>query len=91
LTVPLTSRQRQTLVWALVGALLVWALAALGPVLTPFVAAGILAYVLQPGVTWLSRHRVPRWLGATAVLLITLLTVVSIAPVFVPIVQTAVG
>ena len=65
---PLNARQRQTLVWAMVGALLLWALAALGPVLTPFVAGGILAYVLQPGVAWFARHRVPRALGTTLVL-----------------------
>ncbi len=88
---PLNARQRQTLVWAMVGALLLWALAALGPVLTPFVAGGILAYVLQPGVAWFARHRVPRALGTTLVLLVTLLALIAIALVLVPIVQTEVG
>jgi len=72
--VSLNARQRQTLVWAVVGVLLLWLLAALGPVLTPFVAGGVLAYALQPGVAWLARHRVPRALGAALVLLVSLCT-----------------
>ena len=87
----LNARQRQTLVWAVVGVLLLWLLAALGPVLTPFVAGGVLAYALQPGVAWLARHRVPRALGAALVLLVSLLAVVAIVLVLVPIVQTEFG
>lgn len=85
---PLTPRQRQTLVWAAVGVLLLWALAALGPVLTPFVAAAILAYVLQPGVAWLHARRVPRFVATALALLVSLAVLVALLLVLVPIVQT---
>ncbi|MGM3276703.1 AI-2E family transporter [Ralstonia sp. 24A2] len=45
---------------------LVWALR---PVLTPFLLGALIAYMLQPGVEWLARHRVPRWLAALAMIL----------------------
>ena len=89
--VSLTSHQRQTLIWAAVGALLLWALAALGPVLTPFVAGGILAYVLQPGVAWLAQRRVPRAIATSLVLLLSMVALTAIALVLVPIVQTEIG
>jgi predicted PurR-regulated permease PerM len=88
---PLSSRQRQTLAWTAVGALLIGLLAVLGPVLTPFVAAGILAYVLQPGVAWLAARRMPRMLAATTVLLLAVLALVAIVLVLVPIVQVEVA
>ncbi len=88
---PLNPQQRQTLVWAAVGLLLLWVLSTLGQVLTPFVAGGILAYVLQPGVALLARHRVPRPVGVTLVMLLTLLVLVAITLVLVPIVQTEFG
>lgn len=84
----LTPPQRQTLLWAAVGALLVWAIAALGPVLTPFVAAGILAYVLEPGVRWLAAHRVPRVLAVLLVMVLAILAVVGVLLILLPIVQT---
>ncbi len=42
---------------------------ALRPVLTPFLQGALIAYMLQPGVEWLARHRVPRWLAALAMIL----------------------
>ncbi len=44
----------------------------LSPILTPFVAAGILAYICNPLVRWLSARKVPRAL-AVAVVMIGLL------------------
>ena len=87
----LTPAQRQTLLWGGVAVLLVWALAALGPVLTPFVAATILAYALEPAVGWLSRHRVPRVLSVVMVMALALLAIVAIVLVLVPILQHEVG
>ena len=84
---PLSARQRQTLTWAAVAALLVWALIALGPVLTPFVAAAMLSYVLEPGVEWLVARRVPRALAVCAVMLLALLGILAIVLVLVPIIQ----
>lgn len=62
----LTSYQRQALVWGAVAAGLGILLWILRPVLTPFLLGALIAYMLQPGVEWLVRYRVPR---AAAVLL----------------------
>ncbi|MGF6506176.1 AI-2E family transporter [Paraburkholderia sp. 32] len=66
----LTSYQRQTLVWCAIAAGLGILLWILRPVLTPFLLGALIAYMLQPGVEWLVRQRVPRTL---AVLLMMLL------------------
>lgn len=87
----LTPAQRQALLWAAVAALLVWALTALGPVLTPFVAAAVLSYALEPGVRWLAAHRVPRVLAVLAVMLITLIVVIAILLILLPIVQNEIA
>ena len=65
----ITDEQRQTLTWLTVGLLFLVLLALLGPVLTPFVAAAIIGYVLNPGVDWLTRRRMPRALAVIAVLI----------------------
>ncbi len=64
----LTHEQRQTLTWLSVGILLLVFLVLLGPVLTPFVAAAIVGYVLNPGVDWLAARRVPRALAVIALM-----------------------
>lgn len=87
----LTPAQRQALLWAAVAALLVWALAALGPVLTPFVAAAVLSYALEPGVRWLAAHRVPRVLAVLAVMLVALVAIVAILLILLPIVQNEIA
>lgn len=61
--------RRQAWLWGLVAlaiGVLMWALR---PVLTPFLLGALIAYMLQPGVEWLARHRVPRWLAALAMIL----------------------
>ncbi len=80
-------RQRQTLLWTAVAALLALAVFALGPVLTPFVAAGILSYMLAPGVRWLATHRVPRAVAALLMLLVALGAIAVIVLVLVPVIQ----
>ncbi|WP_429573342.1 AI-2E family transporter [Paraburkholderia sp. UCT70] len=69
-TMILTSYQRQILVWGAIAAGLGILLWILRPVLTPFLLGALIAYMLQPGVEWLVRQRVPR---AVAVLLMMLL------------------
>lgn len=66
----LTPYQRQALFWGTVAlglGILLWLLS---PVLTPFLLGAILAYILQPGVAWLVRHRVPRGLAALLMMLV---------------------
>ena len=80
----LTPYQRQALFWGGVAfglGLLFWILS---PVLTPFLLGAIIAYMLQPGVEWLVRHRTPRSLAALLMmlffaLLVTLLVLLVLA------------
>ncbi len=84
---PIPLIQRQTLVWlAIVGAVgvLLWLLA---PVLTPFLFAAILGYILNPGVDWLAKRRVPRWLASLLMLLLLLAFVVFLVLIIVPVLQ----
>lgn len=83
----LSERQRQTLAWAAVALVFGAVLVALGPVVTPFIAAAILAYVLEPAVKWLVKRKIPRWLATALVLIITFVTLIAIAFIIVPIVQ----
>lgn len=83
----LTPAQRQTLSWLLIaaaGALLVWSLA---PVLTPFLFAGILAYILEPAVEKLVRRRVPRVLAVTLIEVAAFVVILSVLLLIVPIVS----
>jgi predicted PurR-regulated permease PerM len=59
-----TPEQRQTLLWLAVGILLAVMLVLLGPILTPFVAAGIIGYILNPGVDALTARGMPRTVAA---------------------------
>lgn len=47
-----------------------WVLSLIGGVLAPFVAVFVVAYVLDPVVTWAADHRVPRWATTLAVVLV---------------------
>jgi predicted PurR-regulated permease PerM len=55
--------------WFVPAAALLVLLYFLSPILAPFLFAAILAYISNPLVSWLARHRVPRTLGALLVLL----------------------
>ena len=55
--------------WFIAAAALVALLYLLSPILAPFLFAAILAYISNPAVSWLARHRVPRALGAVLLLL----------------------
>ncbi len=84
---PISRRQRQTLLWSGVGLGLAWALFLLGPVLTPFVAAIVLAYILLPGVDLLVRLKVPRVLAVLLAIVCGILLVVALVLVVIPVVQ----
>ncbi len=61
--------RRQAWLWGLVAlaiGVLMWALR---PVLTPFLLGALIAYMLQPGVEWLARRGLPRWIAALAMIL----------------------
>lgn len=59
-----------TLWWFIPAAVLIALLYFLRPILAPFLFAAILAYIANPLVSWLARHRVRRALGAVLVMLL---------------------
>ncbi|MDP3519114.1 MAG: AI-2E family transporter [Hydrogenophaga sp.] len=68
--------------------LLAWLLlAALSPVLMPFVLAAVLAYALHPWVERMAARRVPRWLGAGLAITVLMLVMVAVALLIVPVVS----
>lgn len=87
-----TAEQRQTAIWLLLGLSLLGLMILLGPVLTPFVAAAILAYALNPGVDWLasrriSRFRLPRVLAVVLMLVLLLVAFLALILIVVPMLQ----
>ena len=87
-----TSEQKQTLLWLACGLALAALLVLLGPVLTPFIAAAILAYALNPGVDWISSHRIgkfriPRALGAFVMMLILFAALLALVLIVIPVLQ----
>ena len=66
----LTPVSAPALIWVAIAlglGILLWLLS---PVLTPFLLGAILAYILQPGVAWMVRRRVPRGLAALLMMLL---------------------
>ena len=72
----LSPDSKRILIWMVMAVGLFAAIVALAPVLTPFLFAFIFAYILTPGVDWLQRRRVPRFIGVT--LMIGLLTIIVV-------------
>lgn len=86
----LSNERKQSLLWLTLGLLLLGLLVLLGPMLTPFITAAILAYALNPGVDWLSRRRIgpfpcPRLLAVTLVILLFILVILALILVVVPV------
>ena len=83
-----TATQKRASAWlfiALISALALWLL---GPVLTPFVVAGVLAYALTPLVDWLDdlgRGRLPRFVAVVIVELLLILALLGLALLVVPV------
>lgn len=83
-----TNTQKRASAWCLIAALIVLALYLLGPVLTPFVVAAVLAYALTPLVNKLDslgRGRMPRVLAVIIVELLFIVALVSLVLLIVPI------
>ncbi|MGO4379096.1 AI-2E family transporter [Pseudoduganella sp. RAF19] len=89
---PLTVEQKQTVFWVAVWLAFLFLLVTLGPVLTPFLAAAILAYVLNPGVDRLSRFKfarfpLPRALAVTIVVVLFFAAIFALVLIVVPVLQ----
>jgi predicted PurR-regulated permease PerM len=88
----LTPEQKQSTFWLALWLALAALLYLLGPVLTPFIAAAILAYALSGGVDALCRARIARWsmpraLAVVLVMLLFLATVGALALIVVPVLR----
>jgi predicted PurR-regulated permease PerM len=88
----LTSEQKQTLLWLGLGIGLVALLVQLGPTLAPFIAAAMLAYVLNPAVDFLSKRgkrklAFPRALAVVIVVLLAFATIALLLLIVIPVVQ----
>jgi predicted PurR-regulated permease PerM len=84
--------QKQTLLWLAVGLALMLLLMQLAPIMAPFIAAGILAYAMNPAVDWLSarrigRFRVRREAAVIIVMLVFFAAILALALIVVPVLQ----
>jgi predicted PurR-regulated permease PerM len=89
---PLTPEQKQTAFWLTLWLAFLLLLYALGPVLTPFIAAAILAYALNGAVDYLDRDRrrgrgLPRPLAVTLVMVLFLSLLAALVLIVVPVLQ----
>ncbi len=88
----LTPEQKQTAFWLSVWLCFIALLYALGPILTPFIAAAILAYALNGLVDYLDhlsfkRFSMPRPLAVALVMLLFLSAVTALVLIVVPVLQ----
>lgn len=88
----LVSEFKQSWFWLALGAGLIVLLALLGPVLTPFVTAAILAYALHPGVDWIASRKirqfpVPRVIGVVIVMLLFFAALLALVLIVVPVLE----
>ena len=88
----LTPDQKQSAFWLGLGVAFLLLLYALGPVLTPFIAAAILAYALNGGVDYLDQRRIgrvpiPRALAVMLVMLLFLSAVTALVLIVIPVLQ----
>lgn len=83
----LKSDQRQTLLWLSIGVVFLLLLWLLTPVLTPFVAAIVIGYVLNPGVDWMEKRRIPRVLGVLLAIVALGLVIAALVLVVLPVVS----
>ncbi len=82
-----TDTPRQTIFWLIVAAGIIAIFYALRSTLTPFIAAGILAYALVPAVDRLETRGLPRMLSAALVMLAAMLGIVSVFLILIPLLQ----
>jgi predicted PurR-regulated permease PerM len=77
--------------WLIAIALVGWLFYLLAPVLTPFVAAALLAYIGDPLADRLEKLRLPRTLAVVAVFLLTFLLIALLVLLVGPLIRTQVG
>jgi len=80
-----TPQRVQASIWIGLGLLLLFLMYLLAPVLAPFALAAIIAYLIAPGVDWLARHRIPRWLAVLLMILLAVLIVFGLLLILIPV------
>jgi predicted PurR-regulated permease PerM len=87
----MTSSRSAALQWLAVTAVLAVLIYLLSPILTPFVAAAILAYICNPLVARLCTWKVPRILAVVLVMLSLILTFVALLLIILPLLEKEVA
>ena len=82
----LNPSQRRSLIWFAVAAGAVLLLWLLGPVLTPFIVAAVLAYALHPAVEALAARRVPRLLAVVLVEVVAIVALLALVLLIIPVI-----
>ncbi|HNP63042.1 MAG TPA: AI-2E family transporter [Woeseiaceae bacterium] len=77
--------------WLIATAIFGWLLYLLAPVLTPFIAAGLLAYMGDPFADRLQKHSIPRTLAVVIVFLSTFLLIGLLVLLVGPLVKTQIN
>ncbi len=80
-----TPQRVQAGFWIGFGLLLLLLMYVLAPVLSPFALAAIVAYLLAPGVDWLHRYRIPRWVAVLLMILLAVLIVFGLLLILIPV------
>ncbi|MEK6570273.1 MAG: AI-2E family transporter [Bacteroidota bacterium] len=73
------------LIWLAIFLFIVWFLYTASGVLTPFIIAFLLAYILNPLVNLLEKRNIPRWTSSLLLMLIFLASIVGSAILLMPI------
>ena len=81
----------QGLNWMIALVLVGWMLYLLAPVLTPFVAAALLAYIGDPLADRLQRLRLPRTIAVIVVFLLTFVFLALLVVLVLPLIEAQVG
>ena len=77
--------------WLIASALTGWVFYLLAPVLTPFVAAALLAYMGDPLADRMQKLKMPRTVAVVAVFLITFVVLALLVLLVGPLIKTQVG
>jgi len=85
------ARVDRRLNWLIAIALVGWLMYQLAPILTPFIAAGLLAYLGDPLADRLQKLRLPRSIAVVTVFVLTLLALALLVLLVVPLIRKQVG
>ena len=77
--------------WLIASGIFGWLIYLLAPVLTPFIAAGLLAYICDPIADRLQKYKMPRTVAVVIVFLLTFLVLGSLILLIGPLVRTQIG